>query len=106
LYNQGYIEAVAVQQNAVFAAGVQFARAEGILPAPESAHAIRVAIDEALKCKASGEKKIIAFNLSGHGHFDLGGYDAYFRHQLPDYEYPQAEVAKAVSQLPKINLPE
>ena len=106
LYNQGYIEAVAVQQNAVFAAGVQFARAEGILPAPESSHAIRVAIDEALKCKASGEKKVIAFNLSGHGHFDLGGYDAYFRHQLPDYEYPQAEVAKAVAQLPKINLPE
>ena len=106
LYNQGYIEAVAVQQNAVFAAGVQFARAEGILPAPESSHAIRVAIDEALKCKASGEKKVIAFNLSGHGHFDLSGYDAYFRHQLPDYEYPQAEVAKAVAQLPKINLPE
>ena len=106
LYNQGYIEAVAVQQNAVFAAGVQFARAEGILPAPESSHAIRVAIDEALQCKARGEKKIIAFNLSGHGHFDLGGYDAYLRHQLPDYEYPQAEVAKAVAQLPKINLPE
>ena len=105
LYNQGYIEAVAVQQNAVFAAGVQFARAEGILPAPESSHAIRVAIDEALQCKARGEKKIIAFNLSGHGHFDLGGYDAYLRHQLPDYEYPQAEVAKAVAQLPKINLP-
>jgi tryptophan synthase beta chain len=106
LYNQGYIEAMAVQQNAVFAAGVQFARAEGILPAPESSHAIRVAIDEALKCKARGEKKVIAFNLSGHGHFDLGGYDAYFRHQLPDYEYPESEVAKAVAQLPKINLPE
>ena len=105
LYDQGYIEAVAVQQNAVFAAGVQFARAEGILPAPESAHAIRVAIDEALKCKERGEKKVIAFNLSGHGHFDLGGYDAYFRHQLPDYEYPQAEVAKAIAQLPKVNVP-
>jgi len=105
LYDQGYIEAVALQQNAVFAAGVQFARAEGILPAPESAHAIRVAIDEALRCKERGEKKVIAFNLSGHGHFDLGGYDAYFRRQLPDYEYPQAEVAKAVAQLPKVNVP-
>jgi tryptophan synthase beta chain len=105
LYDQGYIEAVALQQNAVFAAGVQFARAEGILPAPESAHAIRVAIDEALRCKERGEKKVIAFNLSGHGHFDMGGYDAYFRHQLPDYEYPQAEVAKAIAQLPKVNVP-
>ena len=88
LYDQGYIEAVAVHQNPVFAAAVQFARAEGILPAPESAHAIRVAIDEALQCKERGEKKVIAFNLSGHGHFDLGGYDAYFRGKLPDYEYP------------------
>jgi tryptophan synthase beta chain len=102
LYDQGYIEAVAVQQNAVFAAGVQFARAEGILPAPESAHAIRVAIDEALKCKERGEKKVIAFNLSGHGHFDMGGYDAYFQGKLPDYEYPQEEIARAVAKLPKV----
>jgi tryptophan synthase beta chain len=101
----GLIDAVAYHQTKVFDAGVQFARAEGILPAPESSHAIRVAIDEALKCKERGEKKVIAFNLSGHGHFDLGGYDAYFRHQLPDYEYPQAEVAKAVAQLPKVNVP-
>ncbi len=104
LYDQKLIEAVAVQQNAVFEAGVQFARAEGILPAPESAHAIRVAIDEALQCKARGEKKVIAFNLSGHGHFDLGGYDAYLHHQLPDYEYPQAAIAQAIAQLPKVEL--
>lgn len=103
LYDQGLIEAVAVPQNPVFAAGVQFARAEGIIPAPESAHAIRVAIDEALKCKASGEKKVIVFNLSGHGHFDMAGYDAYFRSQLPDYEYPAEAVAQAMAQLPKVN---
>jgi tryptophan synthase beta chain len=105
LYDQKFIEAVAVQQNAVFEAGVQFARAEGILPAPESSHAIRVAIDEALACQARGEKKVIAFNLSGHGHFDLGGYEAYLRHQLPDYEYPREAIAKAMAQLPKVNLP-
>jgi len=103
LYDQGLIEAVAVPQNPVFAAGVQFARAEGIVPAPESAHAIRVAIDEALKCKASGEKKVIVFNLSGHGHFDMAGYDAYFQSQLPDYEYPAEAVAQAMAQLPKVN---
>lgn len=101
LYDQGFIEAAAVPQNAVFDAAVQFARAEGIVPAPESSHAIRVAIDEALAAKERGEKKVIAFNLSGHGHFDLGGYDAYFQKQLPDYEYPTAEIAKAVAALPQ-----
>ncbi len=105
LYDQKIIEAVAVQQRAVFDAAIQFARAEGILPAPESSHAIRVAIDEALKCKQSGEKKVIAFNLSGHGHFDLGGYDDYLNGRLQDYEYPADEVAKAVAQLPKVNVP-
>jgi tryptophan synthase beta chain len=74
---------------------------EGIIPVPESAHAIRVAIDEALECKARGEKKVIAFNLSGHGHFDLGGYDAYFQHKLPDYEYPAEQVKQAIAGLPK-----
>ncbi len=98
--NQGYIEAVAVQQNAVFDAAVKFARTEGIIPAPESSHAIRVAIDEALECKARGEKKVIAFNLSGHGHFDLGGYSAYFQGKLPDYDYPTEEIARAVADLP------
>jgi tryptophan synthase beta chain len=101
LFNKGYIEAVAVQQNAVFDAAVRFARAEGIIPAPESSHAIRVAIDEALECKARGEKKVIAFNLSGHGHFDLGGYDAYLQGKLPDYEYPEVQVARAIAGLPK-----
>jgi tryptophan synthase beta chain len=102
LYNEGVIEAVAVKQNPVFAAAVQFARAEGIIPAPESAHAIRVAIDEAVQAKASGEKKVILFNLSGHGHFDMAGYQMYFAGQLEDYEYPAEEVHKAIEGLPRV----
>jgi tryptophan synthase beta chain len=102
LYDDKVIEAVAVAQNAVFEAGVRFARAEGIIPAPESCHAIRVAIDEALRAKAAGEKKVILFNLSGHGHFDMAGYEQYFRHELQDYEYPAEEVKKAVASLPQI----
>ncbi len=102
LYDEGVIEAVAVQQNPVFAAAVQFARTEGIVPAPESAHAIRVAIDEAVKAKAAGEKKVILFNLSGHGHFDLAGYRQYFAGELQDYEYPHEEVEKAIAELPKV----
>ncbi len=102
LYDEQVIEAVAVRQNPVFEAAIQFTRAEGILPAPESAHAIRVAIDEALRAKASGEKKVILFNLSGHGHFDLGGYEQHLRGALQDFEYPVEEVEKAVAQLPKV----
>ncbi len=102
LYDDGVIEATAVKQNAVFDAAVQFTRAEGILPAPESAHAIRVAIDEALRAKAAGENKVILFNLSGHGHFDLGGYQQYLNGELQDYEYPAEEVKKAVAALPQI----
>ena len=77
LMDHGDIEARAVHQGKAFAAAVAFARAEGILPAPESAHAIRVAIDEAIAAKATGEKKVILFNLSGHGHFDLAAYEKY-----------------------------
>jgi tryptophan synthase beta chain len=104
LYENGDIEAVAVHQIPTFAAAVQFARSEGILPAPESAHAVRVAIDEALKCKERGESKVIAFNLSGHGHFDLGAYDQYLHGKLQDYEYPAAEVAEAMEHLPKVEM--
>jgi tryptophan synthase beta chain len=102
LYDHGDIEAVAVHQVPTFEAAVQFARAEGILPAPESAHAVRVAIDEALKCKAEGKGKVIAFNLSGHGHFDLNAYDAYLHGQLEDYEYPAEMVAAAMADLPQV----
>ncbi|HLE26841.1 MAG TPA: TrpB-like pyridoxal phosphate-dependent enzyme, partial [Anaerolineales bacterium] len=88
LVEHGDIEARAVKQLETFEAAVQFSQAEGIIPAPESAHAVRVAIDEALECKRTGQKKVIAFNLSGHGHFDLTAYDAYHQGQLEDYEYP------------------
>ncbi len=102
LYEHGFIEAVAVHQNPTFAAAVEFARAEGILPAPESAHAIRVAIDEAIRCREAGEAKTILFNLSGHGHFDLGAYERYLSGQLQDYEYPAAEVQRALQDLPQV----
>jgi tryptophan synthase beta chain len=102
LVDHGDIEARAVQQLATFEAAVQFSKAEGIIPAPESAHAIRVAIDEALECKKTGRKKVIAFNLSGHGHFDMMAYEAYHHGKLEDYEYPQAMVEEAMTHLPKV----
>jgi len=96
------IEARSVHQLASFAAGIQFARAEGILPAPEPTHAIRVAIDEALDAKARGEERVILFNLCGHGHFDLGAYEKYLNGTLEDFEYPAEAVAAALEGLPKI----
>jgi tryptophan synthase beta chain len=102
LYNQGIIEAVAVPQKSVFEAGLMFARSEGILPAPEAAHACRTVIDEALKCKAEGTKKVIVFNLCGHGHLDLTAYDDYIHDRLADYEYPEEKVAEAMKHLPKV----
>jgi tryptophan synthase beta chain len=102
LYRHGYIEAVAVPQLATFEAGVQFARTEGILPAPESAHAIRTAIDEALKCRAEGVSRTIVFNLSGHGHFDLASYEKYLSGKIEDYVLPEEEIKKAQTQLPII----
>jgi tryptophan synthase beta chain len=97
LKHHGFIEARSVHQVPCFEAGVQFARTEGIIPAPESTHAIRVAVDEALAAKKSGEKKVILFNLSGHGLFDLTSYQRYLSGQLEDYEYPAKEVAEALS---------
>jgi tryptophan synthase beta chain len=87
LVEQGYIEARAVGQVATFEAGVQFARSEGIVPAPESNHAVRAAIDEALEAKAEGRSRVILFNLSGHGHFDLAAYEAFLNGRLEDYDY-------------------
>ena len=103
LHRLGIMEAVALHQNPVFAAAVHFASAEGIIPAPEPAHAIKVAMDEALKCKETGEKKVIAFNLSGHGHFDMKAYDDYFAGSLPDYEYPEEKIKAALEELPEVN---
>ena len=104
LVEHGDIEARAVKQLETFAAAVQFSRSEGIIPAPESAHAVRVAIDEALACKATGEKKVIAFNLSGHGHFDMMAYEAYHYGKLQDYEYPTEKVEEAMTHLPRVEL--
>ena len=102
LVASGHIEARAVGQLTTFDAAVQFSRAEGIIPAPESAHAIRVAIDEALRCKREGTKRVIAFNLSGHGHFDMTAYEAYHQGKLVDYEYPTKLVAEAMKHLPQV----
>ncbi len=102
LLHEGLIEAQAVQQISTFEAGVQFARAEGIVPAPESCHGIRAAIDEALRCKASGESKVILINLTGHGHFDMASFDKYFAGQLEDYEYPAEAIAESLQHLPKV----
>jgi tryptophan synthase beta chain len=105
LYDAGYIEAIAVHQKATFDAAVQFARTEGILPAPESAHAIRAAIDEALDAKTKGEKRIILFNLSGHGNFDMSAYAAYLSGQLEDYDYPETAVEAIRARLPEVRMP-
>ena len=102
LYHEGLIEAVAVPQLATFEAGVRFARAEGIIPAPESNHAIRACIDEALRCKETGEPKVLFFNLSGHGHFDMAAYDKYFSGELEDFEYPEEAIEEALHHLPKV----
>src|SRR5437870_1646209 len=102
LFDEGVIEAAAVPQLATFEAALQFARSEGIIPAPESAHAIRVVIDEAQRAKKEGKRKTILFNLSGHGHFDLGAYEAYGAGKLQDYEYPAAKVEEALRNVPKI----
>ena len=99
---EGLIEARAEHQNGVFAAAVQFAKAEGIIPAPEPSHAVKVAIDEALKCKETGESKNILFNLCGHGYFDMSAYDSYLAGGLEDYSYPREEVEAALAGLPEV----
>lgn len=102
LVKKGIVEAVAVAQRGVFEAAVLFARTEGYLPAPETAHAIRVAIDEALKCKELKEEKCIVFNLSGHGNFDLTAYDEYLSGRMTDYELPDECIRKALKELPEV----
>jgi len=102
LYRLGLVEAQAVHQVAVFEAGVKFARTEGIITAPEPCHDLKVAIDEALKCKESGESKTILIAHSGHGHFDLAAYDEYLSGRLKDYEYPADKVKEALTHLPEV----
>jgi len=102
LYNLGLVEARAEHQLATFEAGVQFARTEGIISAPETNHAIKVTIDEALKCKESGEAKTILLAHSGHGHVDMAAYEAYLSGKLEDYAYPEDKVKEALEHLPKV----
>jgi tryptophan synthase beta chain len=102
LYDQGLIEALAMPQNQVFRASVDFARAEGILPAPEAGHAVAAVVDEAIRCREAGEAQTILFNLCGHGHFDLSAYESYLAGRLEDYEYPAERVQAALAALPKV----
>ncbi|WP_018718701.1 TrpB-like pyridoxal phosphate-dependent enzyme [Arhodomonas aquaeolei] len=102
LYDAGVLEAVAVPQLATFEAGVLFARTQGIIPAPESCHAVRGAVDEALRAKEEGRERTILFTLSGHGHFDMASYDRYFAGELENYEYPEAAIHRALDNLPQI----
>ena len=102
LHKLGYVEATAVPQLATFDAGITFARTEGILSAPETNHAIRVTIDEALKCKESGEAKTILLAHSGHGHVDMAAYEAYLSGKLEDYAYPEEMVKEALTHLPEV----
>jgi tryptophan synthase beta chain len=99
LVHQGHIQAKSYSQLPVFEAAVQFARTEGILPAPESSHAIRAAVDEALQAREEGRPRTILFCLSGHGHFDLASYESYLSGQLQDYEYPGRDIEKAMAEL-------
>jgi len=102
LKEDGRIEARSVHQRACFEAGIAFARAEGILPAPEPTHAIKVAIDEAIDAREAGEARVILFNLCGHGHFDLAAYEKALAGSLEDYEYPAAAVEAALATLPQV----
>ena len=103
LYHDGYFEARSVEQTKVFEAAVQFARCEGILPAPESSHALRVAIDEAIRCRESGEKKTILFGLSGTGYFDLTAYMSYNDGSMTDYIPTDEDLEKGFATLPKVD---
>ena len=102
LCHEGLIDAVAVPQLETFDAGVLFARTEGIVPAPESCHAIAAMVREARHCAETGEPKTLLFNLSGHGHFDMAAYDRYFKGELEDYSYPEEAIRESLSHLPKV----
>jgi tryptophan synthase beta chain len=104
LYDEGYIEAIAVPQVGTFEAALTFARTEGIIPAPESAHAIKAAIDEALEAKQQSEERVIVFNLSGHGYFDLTAYQEYMAGGLENYRQAQDEIDKALPKLPVVSV--
>jgi tryptophan synthase beta chain len=102
LVHDDIVEAQAYHQKEVFQSAVLFAKTEGIIPAPESAHAIKSAIEEALRSAEEGKERTIVFNLSGHGHFDMASYDSFFSKQLEDYSLDEAILEKAVSELPTV----
>jgi tryptophan synthase beta chain len=102
LYDQKIIEAKALPQTETFRAALQFLRAEGIVPAPEPSHAVAAAIQEALAAKAAGEKRVILFNLCGHGHFDMSAYEVFMAGRLEDYDHPEHEIEQALAGLPQI----
>nr|HPO49984.1 TrpB-like pyridoxal-phosphate dependent enzyme [Spirochaetota bacterium] len=101
--NKKLIDAVALQQKEVFEKALIFVKTESIIPAPESSHAIATAINEALECKKTGEKKTILFNLSGHGHFDMSAYEAFLSGNIENYDHPEEKIEEALKDLPKIN---
>jgi tryptophan synthase beta chain len=105
LVKHGHMEARAYTQNQVFDAGIQFARAQGIVPAPEPNHAIRAVIDEAIRAREAGESKVILFNLCGHGHFDMQAYDDFLAGRLPEIEFEKAALADGLASLPGIPAP-
>ncbi len=102
IHELGMLESTAINQLECFEEAVRFARTEGIVPAPEPTHAIAQVVREALRCKEQGSEEVILFNLSGHGHFDMGAYDAYFKGELEDYEYPEEKVAAAMANVPVV----
>ena len=102
LHASGLIEAVSVQQRAIFEAALSFASAEGILPAPEPAHAIWGAMQEALACRESGESKVIVFNMCGHGHFDLAAYEQHLADNLEDFDYPEEAIRASLQKVPSV----
>jgi tryptophan synthase beta chain len=99
---EGLMDAVALQQNKVFEDAVTFAKAEGVVPAPETAHAVSAAMDTARKCKETGEAKNIVFNFSGHGYFDMSAYDSFIAEDLVDHCYSKAEIEEALKCLPEV----
>jgi len=102
VYNEGLVEAIAIPQRECFAGALQFARTEGIVPAPEPTHAIAAAIREALACKESGEEKVILTALCGHGHLDLASYEKYLSGEMVDYDLPDSVIADAMASVPVI----
>ena len=103
LKEEGFVQARSYPQTPVFEAALMWTATEGIVPAPETSHAIRAVVDEALECKKNNEDKVILFNFSGHGHFDLAAYEAYLNNDLVDYAYPEEQIEKTLANLPKVD---